>query len=215
MTYHVEKAPGSLHSLLWNLLTGYFDGVLTQGWLLAGCFDRGLRLTKRSDWRKDEYRSRSWWFNLNFSGLMHRIFSINYFLHSAKNSFQSLCKTVTNFSFDRLIGGTLSPSPPLILVPCSCVGLWKFLVWGLAWKDIENVNWHRDHLRFSPLASDKISWMLFSLSCLTLTFNFTKTNLINDKKRSSDRQIWRFSSKTDFKEGFKSLPNCFLEDFQQ
>ena len=78
MTYHVEKAPGSLHSLLWNLLTGYFDRVLTQGWLLTGCFDRGLRLTKRSEkvwgWRKYEYRSRSWWFNLNFSGLMHRIF---------------------------------------------------------------------------------------------------------------------------------------------
>ena len=192
--------------------------MLTQGWILTGCFDRGLRLTKRSDWRKDEYRSRSWWFNLNFSGLMHRIFSMkNISLHSAKSSFQSLFKTVANFSFDRLIGGTLSPSPllPLSLVSCSWVGLLKFLVWGLAWKDIENVNWHRDHLRSSPIASDEISWMLFSLSCLTLNFNFTKTNLINDKKGRLTVKIWRFSSKTDFKEGLKSLPNCVLEDFQQ
>ena len=133
MTYHVEKAPGSLHSLLWNLLTGYFELniKLTFKKIFWWSFDARMtfgrmfwsRLTKRSDWRKDEYRSRSWWFNLNFSGLMHRIFSEYYslffkkniFLHSAKNSFQSLCKTVTNFSFDRLIGGTLSPSPLLPL----------------------------------------------------------------------------------------------------
>ena len=134
------------------------------------------------------YRSRSWWFNLNFSGLMQRIFPF--------------CTQVWIWLFDK----TLSPLPllPLSLSHASELSLSKVLS-ALRWstkrmQKIAKIGWCG--LFESDICSslqpeqdsgymytsdrqkkffENIFWMLFSCSCLIFTFNFTKTNLINVK----------------------------------